>query len=393
MVKYLGSKRALLPAILEAVGSVLGAGGGTVLDLFSGTSRVGHALKGQGYRVLANDHNAYAHALGVCYVQADAEEVLGRAEGIVADLNRVAAAAEYGRGGGEAGADWFTRAYCLEARFFHPENGARIYAVREAISRMGLGEELEAVALTALMQAADRVDSTTGLQMAYLKEWAPRAMRRLELRVPRVLPRAGAGKGRAVRMEAAEAARLLGPEAGIAYIDPPYNQHSYLGNYHIWETLVRWDAPEVYGAARKRADCRTRRSAFNSRRGCLGALREVLAALTTPNLIVSFSNEGFISREEMEGVLGERGEVRVVELEYKRYVGAQIGIYNPRGEKVGKVSHLRNTEFLYVVRGGRRLAAEYQEHEEDPRHGNPVEHTSQGCPEHEPGSAAFGEPR
>ena len=35
--------------------------------------------------------------------------------------------------------------------------------------------------------------------------------------------------------------------------------------------------------------------------------------------------------------------------DYKRYVGAQIGIYNPEGEKVGRVSHLRNKEYVYVV--------------------------------------------
>ena len=36
--------------------------------------------------------------------------------------------------------------------------------------------------------------------------------------------------------------------------------------------------------------------------------------------------------------------------DYKRYVGAQIGIHNPHGEKVGEVSHLRNREFLFVLR-------------------------------------------
>jgi hypothetical protein len=39
----------------------------------------------------------------------------------------------------------------------------------------------------------------------------------------------------------------------------------------------------------------------------------------------------------------------VLSHDYKRYVGAQIGIYNPSGEKVGEVSHLRNLEYLYVV--------------------------------------------
>jgi adenine-specific DNA-methyltransferase len=39
----------------------------------------------------------------------------------------------------------------------------------------------------------------------------------------------------------------------------------------------------------------------------------------------------------------------MVAFDYKLYVGAQIGIYNPSGEKVGAVSHLRNTEYLFVA--------------------------------------------
>ena len=42
----------------------------------------------------------------------------------------------------------------------------------------------------------------------------------------------------------------------LAYLDPPYNQHRYFTNYHVWETLVAWDAPEHYGVACKRIDAR-----------------------------------------------------------------------------------------------------------------------------------------
>ena len=72
MIKYIGSKRALLTQIASAVSGRL-PDGGLVCDLFSGTARVGHALKKQGFRVWSNDHNAYAHALATCYVQADRE--------------------------------------------------------------------------------------------------------------------------------------------------------------------------------------------------------------------------------------------------------------------------------------------------------------------------------
>jgi adenine-specific DNA-methyltransferase len=334
VIKYLGSKRTLLPLILAAIRSFEGTR--SVLDLFSGTSRVGHALKGAGLRVLANDHLAYAHALARCYVEADVEEVERDASLLLRELGAL-----------KGSPGWFTDTFCVRSRFFQPRNGERIDAIREAIAAKGLAPELEAVLLVSLMEAADRVDSTTGLQMAYLKEWAPRAWNELELRMPAVLPRASAGKGRAHCLEALDAAGAL--DADVAYLDPPYNQHSYLGNYHVWESLVRWDKPDVYGVACKRTDCRERRSPFNSRRAFPSALADVIAAVRAPVLIVSFSDEGYASRDELAGMLRARGEVHVVAREYKRYVGAQIGIHNPQGEKVGRVSHLKNTEFLFVA--------------------------------------------
>ncbi|MEZ4410226.1 MAG: DNA adenine methylase [Polyangiales bacterium] len=334
MIKYLGSKRLLLPRITETVAALPEVR--SALDLFSGTSRVGHALKSMGLRVVANDHNAYAATLARCYVQSDRDEVLPRAERLLAELSSLPP-----RDG------WFTETFCRRSRYLKPENGARVEAIREAIARMDLDPELEAVALTSLMEAADRVDSTTGVQMAFLKQWAPRASNPLTLRMPAVLPRATHGKGEAHQRDAAELAGAV--EVDLAYLDPPYNQHKYLGNYHLWETLVRWDAPEVYGAACKRADCRERRSDFNSRRRAMSALTAVVSAVKARWMLVSFSDEGFVSREAMESLLAARGPVEVVAHPYRRYVGARIGIYNPAGERVGRVSHTENTEFLYRV--------------------------------------------
>lgn len=338
MIKYLGSKRTLIPVILDAVRRATRAE--SVIDLFSGTSRVGHALKREGYRVLSNDVNAYASTIARCYVEADSEDVLRDAQRLVREFNSMPGSPGY-----------FTETFCVQSRFFQPKNGERVDAIREDIVRKGLNPDLEAVMLVSLMEAADRVDSTTGVQMAYLKQWAARAHNDLELRVPEVLPRAKHGKGQAVCMDATEAARVL--EADVAYIDPPYNQHSYLGNYHVWESLVRWDKPEFYGIACKRIDVRERQSAFNSRRQFNAVFEKTLQSVRAPVMVVSFNNEGYLARDDMEAMLGRlwkgQGQVTTIENDFKRYVGAQIGIYNPSGEKVGTVSHLRNKEYLYIV--------------------------------------------
>lgn len=347
MIKYLGSKRLLLPRIVDSIRAL--EPGGPVLDLFSGTARVAHALKEAGFAVIANDHNEYAWRLAHGLVVADRERWQAPAAQLIADLNEAAAA------GAPAGG-WFTETYGRRARFFRPANAARIEAACHRLHGLALDPELASVGMAALLTAADRVDSTTGVQMAYLKEWAPRSARIFHLETPELLPRAAGGGAEAWRLDALEAARAF--TGDVAYLDPPYNQHSYLGNYHVWETLALGDKPEVFGVALKRVDVRTRRSPFNSRRATRAALAEVLEALDGVALVLSFNDEGFITRAEVEELLAQRGEVRVEAIPFRRYVGARIGLHNPRGERVGTVSHLENREFLFTVTPARRRTAQ-----------------------------------
>ena len=134
----------------------------SVLDLFSGTSRVGHALKKHGFQVFSNDHNAYAATLARCYVQSD-DTLLKEAQALIAELNSLPAQQGY-----------FTETFCEKSPSSSPKTG-------ESRRHPGVHRRkkplpgLKAIVLTSLMEAADRVDSTTGLQMAYLKKWAPRA--------------------------------------------------------------------------------------------------------------------------------------------------------------------------------------------------------------------------
>lgn len=307
-----------------------------VVDLFSGTSRVGYALKKSGYNVLSNDHNSYAYTLAKCYVETDLEDVEIAARKLILEFNKVKGVPGY-----------FTENFCLQSRFFHPKNGERVDAIREIILQKKLPADLEAVLLVSLMEAADRVDSTCGIQMAYLKNWAKRSEKDLLLKMPLLLSAKEHGSGKAFRLDALKAAQTL--ECDVAYLDPPYNQHSYRSNYHIWESLVEWDKPAVYGKANKRMDCKTEKSLFNSKPKFIDAFAEVIKAIKAKVLIVSFNNEGFVNREDMENLLKLKGTVSTQVIEYKRYVGAQIGIHNHKGLSVGQVSHLHNQEFLYTV--------------------------------------------
>jgi adenine-specific DNA-methyltransferase len=82
-----------------------------------------------------------------------------------------------------------------------------------------------------------------------------------------------------------------------------------------------------------------------------GVIRDVDAGVVA----VSYNDESWVAIDDLEAmVAGRGGAVCTLAFDSRRYVGAQIGIHNPQGKKVGKVSHLRNVE--YVVVGGDREA-------------------------------------
>ena len=332
MIKYLGSKRRLVP---ELTSLFQASGARTALDLFTGTTRVAQAFKRAGAEVTAVDCTRFAALFAACYVATDADTVEGPAlEGAVAALN-----AEPPRPG------YVTETFSRRSRFFQPHNAARIDAVRDAIARDFAGTELEPVLLTSLIEAADRVDSTTGVQMAYVKKWAPRSYRHLELQVPPLLP----GPGRSVRGDACVLAGSLG-EFDFAYLDPPYNQHRYEANYHVWETVVAWDAPEAYGVACKRAEIRAGgRSPFNSRRTMPAALAKVVGEVRAGIVALSYNDESFLTLDELIDICAVRGYVEVLSYPSARYVGARIGIHNPAGQRVGTVGRLHNLEYVLVA--------------------------------------------
>jgi adenine-specific DNA-methyltransferase len=329
VVKYLGSKRTLVPAIRAAVAAL---GVRSACDLFAGTTRVGQALRRAGVRVHSNDLATYSEALGQAYIAADAGVDRARLRALLAHL-----AALPGRRG------YFTETFCERARFFQPHNGMRVDAIRDEIDALDLTPVERGLLLTSLLEAADRVDSTCGLQMAYVKQWAPRSFNALELREPVPVD------GPAGTVTCADALTLALHDVECVYLDPPYNQHSYFSNYHVWETLIRWDAPDHYGVACKRLDCRSTKSPFNRRREAGGALAGLIGQLEAPWLVLSCSDEGFHALDDLVGLLAARGHVRTVAIPFKRYVGAQIGIFDPAGRRVGAVSHLRNTELLFVA--------------------------------------------
>ena len=346
MIKYLGSKKRLLPVLGEIFSR---SGAKTALDLFTGTTRVAQEFKKRGGVVTAVDLSRYSKIFADCWIATDSRAVnVKELDDAIRHLSSLQ---------GQTG--YFTETFCIKSRFFQPKNGAKVDAIREVIESDYKNSTLYPILLTSLILAADRVDSTTGIQMAYVKSWSERSFNDLELRIPELLP----GSGTAIQGDALSLTESLG-DFDLAYLDPPYNQHRYFSNYHIWETLVAWDKPDHYGIACKRIDTRadSTKSRFNEKANMASALRKVIQEIKASTIVISYNDESWVTSDELMEMCSDFEDARLLAFDSKRYVGAQIGIFNPKGKKVGAISHLRNQEWVLVA-GNRNLVSEITEEE------------------------------
>ena len=115
MIKYIGSKRRLVPTLTELYAR---SGAGTALDLFTGTTRVAQAFKAAGADVTAVDTARYSEIFARTWIETDAATVETRElDAAIGHLNALP-----GRPG------YVTETFCERSRFFQPHNGERIDA-------------------------------------------------------------------------------------------------------------------------------------------------------------------------------------------------------------------------------------------------------------------------
>ena len=170
VVEYIGSKRLLVGAIVDIATRLPIE---TAVDLFAGTTRVGQGLRRAGLTVHSNDLATYSEVLGQAYIAAGENVDRACIRELITHLQSLP---------GEHG--YFTETFCVQSRYFQPHNGMRVDAIRSEIDRLTLTSIERGLLLASLMEAADRVDSTCGLQMAYVKQWAKRSFNDLQLREP-----------------------------------------------------------------------------------------------------------------------------------------------------------------------------------------------------------------
>ena len=350
-IKYAGSKLKLLPYILQLAKKTNSK---TVFDGFAGSTRVSQAFAQNGYKVISNDRAVWSKILGTCFLLGEDGK---KYEKLIDHLNNLSP--KHG---------WFTDNYGgdigLESRQgkrpWQSHNTKKLDAIRDEIDKLNLSEIDKSVAITSLMLALDKVDSTLGHFVSYLKQWSPRSFNKLKLEIPNVIE-----SNKKHKIYNSDIFNILPDiKTDLAYFDPPYGSNNekmpasrvrYASYYHIWTTICLNDKPDLFGKVNRRADSSDTispspfedfRRSKNDKFVAVEAIQKMLENSKAKNIILSYSSGGRATSEELHKVINACGELNeVIEINYKKNIMSKMRWTN---EWIREAEQ-PNKEFLFLI--------------------------------------------
>ncbi|MDE2823090.1 MAG: DNA adenine methylase [Chloroflexota bacterium] len=336
VITYIGNKRALLGQIGQVVEGVKGRLGKDrlrVFDVFSGSGIVSRYLKAHASALISNDIEDYAAVVGRCYLRNRSTVDLRAVSEIVDEMNRRVEDGVCPKGFiEELYAPRDEGQITREDRVFYTrDNARRLDGYRQMIDTAP--DDMRELLLGPLLSRASVHSNTAGVFKGFYKNRETKigqfggtgsdALVRIKGKIvlePPVLSRFECDY-EVLQEDANSAARRVG-DLDLAYIDPPYNQHPYGSNYFMLNLLVRYERPEKISRVSGIPEG-WKRSGYNVRAKSLPLMRDLLHSLDARFLLVSFNDEGFITTEEMLGLLGEIGSVEVMERPYNAFRGSR----------------------------------------------------------------------
>ena len=353
-VKYIGSKNKLISFIHDALPDEYKTSPGKILDVFTGTTRVAQSFRKRGWKVVSSDLNWASETYANLFLMTQHSDYPTLCY-LVDVLNSLP---------GEP--DWITTHYCDVApvehpdaapiRMWSPKNGAKADAIRNKIEEWYKHGDITHVIYNSLIAilifALDSVDSSVGVQQAYLKDWSSRSKIDMTLKVPDEIqyyinlaeyPIGTHITGDALLNEYSD--------ADVAYLDPPYTTHSYATYYHIWDSITKWDKPEVGLRTNRRIDRiagldefdESMKSPWNTKKSAKVAFERLIERLPVKYSMISYSNESIIPIEDLIEIAKKYTAYKIHQIDYTRNIMSIIGNgANPN-------NNTKNIEYIITI--------------------------------------------
>lgn len=341
IMRFIGSKAHLLEKIDQVILEHATGRETIFCDIFSGTGVVARYFKPR-YEIHSNDILYFSYVIQKATVENNKKPVfLKLRDGGISDPFRFLEEAEIppmDKGHLFITEHYSPHEHCKRMYLSH-KNALRADFIRntlDAWKKQCLVTELEYYYLLAgLIEAIPSVSNITGTYGAYLKHWDKRALKDLEMVRLDVVD--NKRKNRCYQQDANKLIREL--EGDILYLDPPYNTRQYAPNYHLLETISKYDCPEVHGVTGMRP-YEDAKSDFCVKSKVSEALEDLVAKAKFRHIVLSYSTDGLMASHEIEQILKRHG----IEKSYQRY---DIPYRQYKSKKPGQSQCLY--EYLFYV--------------------------------------------
>lgn len=355
IITYIGNKRSLLSFIgtaLNAVKEDLGKDKLDIVDIFSGSGVVSRFFKQHAKTLYSNDLEDYCYTINKCYLanqsRVDHNKLSSYYHLIVNELNNEPLKSGFISEMYAPLDDQQIKAG--ERVFYTTRNANYIDTARQLIEN--IPDPFKTMLLGPLLYEASVHNNTSGVFKGFYKNSksgigqfggdGKNALQRIMADIRLKLPVFSNFDCETVifQRDANDLASEL-PPVDLVYLDPPYNQHPYGSNYFMLNLINNYIRPEAVSSV-SGIPLNWNKSQYNKKQTARNSVFDLCSKLKARFLLVSFSSDGFISKDEMVEMLSSLGKVQVLDKEYNTFRGCRN--LNDRNIHV--------KEYLYLVKKG-----------------------------------------
>ena len=208
-----------------------------------------------------------------------------------------------------------------ERLYLSVENAQKIDRIRQTIARWLESDEITEsesfYLLASLIEDVPSVSNTTGTYGAFLKHWDKRALKPITLRHLEIVESTSAN-----RIFNSDANVLIHQISGdVLYLDTPYNGRQYSSNYHLLESLAKYDRPKLKGVTGTRVD-KSGESAYCRKDSVYDSFDYLLGKADFSTIVISYSSDGLLNEDQLTELMTKHGNKKSLnfrKIPYRRY--------------------------------------------------------------------------
>lgn len=318
-MRYLGGKSKLLDFIEDTITANTNDVH-SVMDIFSGSGVVSSFLQKKGYDVISNDILYFSYVLNrgsIGLTEIPTFKTLGIPD-VLEYLNNLKPEDTSFSANQFFIANNYSPYRNCKRMYFQPDNAVKIDIIRLTIEDWRksslLNDDEYFYLLACLINAVPFISNITGVYAAYLKFWDARTFNALHLTAPSI-----ENTQSTVRCFNGDFRDIVTQPVDLLYADPPYNERDYFPNYHILESIARYDYPPIKGITGLRPYIK---SPFCSKKDVMWAFRDLIEGANSRYVLISYNNEGLLPSKILSEIClsyARPGSFHLFEKSYRRY--------------------------------------------------------------------------